>query len=125
MMQSCSPSPTLSIPPSLDSVEALRAVSDAFSLETTLGGLPHMEHTGYVVDTLEGSVEFSVFTNKGSTSVFRQAVYIVHGGGQISGTRFSAVDGIIRWFDGIDIVAVCVENRVAPEHSAPAALNDS
>ncbi|KAL2839278.1 Alpha/Beta hydrolase protein [Aspergillus pseudoustus] len=107
------------------SVEAIRAVSNAFSLDTALAGLPHMEHTEHVVKTLEGPVELSVFTNKGSTSTSRPAVYIVHGGGQISGTRFSAVDAIIRWFDGIDIVAVCVEYRVAPEHPAPAALNDS
>ncbi|KAL3456979.1 Alpha/Beta hydrolase protein [Aspergillus heterothallicus] len=108
-----------------ESVEAIRAVSNVFSLETALAGLPHMEHSGHVVKTLDGPVELSIFTNKGSTSPCRPAVYIVHGGGQISGTRFSAVDSIIRWFDGIDIVAVCVEYRVAPEHPAPAALNDS
>ncbi|KAJ5597610.1 hypothetical protein N7537_007694 [Penicillium hordei] len=71
------------------------------------------------------SVTLSVFTSKSFTNHSRPAVYIIHGGGQIAGDRFSAIDSLIRLFEGIDFVILSVEYRLALEHPAPAALNDS
>ncbi|KIX00580.1 uncharacterized protein Z518_09645 [Rhinocladiella mackenziei CBS 650.93] len=63
--------------------------------------------------------------SKTSTSTKRACVYNVHGGGQIAGNRFSALSWIASWFDGIDIVPITVEYRLAPEHHTPAAPNDA
>lgn len=106
-------------------IDKIRAVTSVFSAETVLAGVPHMQHAEYVADSLDGPVTLSVFTSKSSTNRSRPAVYIIHGGGQIAGNRFSATDSLIGFFEGIDIVAISVEYRLAPEHPAPAALNDS
>ncbi|CAI7670403.1 unnamed protein product [Penicillium crustosum] len=95
-----------------DTIDKIRAVTSTFSAETILTGIPHMQHAEYIADSLDGPVTLSVFTSKSSTNRSRPAVYIIHGGGQIAGDRFSAIDNIIRFFE-------------APEHPAPAALNDS
>ncbi|KAK4865093.1 hypothetical protein LT330_001716 [Penicillium expansum] len=108
-----------------DTIDKIRAVSCAFSAETVLAGVPHMQHTEYVADSSDGPVTLSVFSGMSSTNRSRPAVYIIHGGGQIAGNRFIALDSLIRFFEGIDIVAISVEYRLAPEHPAPAALNDS
>lgn len=108
-----------------DSIDKIRAVSSTLSAETVLAGVPHMERTEYVADPLDGPVTLSVFTSMSSTNRSRPAVYIIHVGGQVAGNRFSALDSVIRLFEGIDIVAISVEYRLAPEHPAPAALNDS
>ncbi|KAL3447609.1 Alpha/Beta hydrolase protein [Aspergillus insuetus] len=114
-------------------IESIRAVSNAFTLESVLAGVPHMQHKEYTIPALDAPVTLSVFspkdpstTSTSTTSTARPAVYIIHGGGQISGNRFSALDAIIRLFADIpDLVAIAVEYRLAPEHRAPAALNDS
>lgn len=108
-----------------DTIDKIQAVTPASSAETVLAGVPHMQHAEYIADSLDGPVTLSVFTNKSSTNRSRPAVYIIHGGGQIAGDRFTSLDSVIRLFEGIDIVAIAVEYRLAPEHPAPAALNDS
>ncbi|WYZ46844.1 hypothetical protein EsH8_IX_001069 [Colletotrichum jinshuiense] len=70
-------------------------------------------------------VILSVFKDKDSSSTNRPAVYYIHGGGQIAGNRFGALDICMQYAAGIDIVFVSVEYRVAPENPALAALKDS
>lgn len=106
-------------------IDKIRAVTSVFSAKTVLAGVPHMQHAEYVADSLDGPVTLSAFSSKSSTNRSRPAVYIIHGGGQIAGNRFSATDSLIGFFEGIDIVAISVEYRLAPEYPAPAALNDS
>ncbi|KAL2839656.1 Alpha/Beta hydrolase protein [Aspergillus pseudoustus] len=110
------------------SIDRIRAVSSAFTAESVLAGVPHMQHKEYTIPSLDAPVTLSVFSPKlavTSNTTKRPAVYIIHGGGQIAGNRFSALDSIIRFFADVpDIVAISVEYRLAPEHPAPAALND-
>ncbi|KAF4768289.1 hypothetical protein HAV15_002781 [Penicillium sp. str.  len=108
-----------------DTIDKIRAVTSTFSAETVLAGVPRMQHAEHVADSLDGPVTLSVFTSKSSTNRSRPAVYIIHGGGQIAGNRSSTTDSLMRFFEGIDIVAISVEYRLAPEHPATAALNDS
>ncbi|CAK7233767.1 hypothetical protein SBRCBS47491_008723 [Sporothrix bragantina] len=52
------------------------------------------------------------------------AVYFVHGGGLIAGTRFSDITPFFGWIKIHHIVFVSIEYRLAPEHPYPAGFND-
>jgi acetyl esterase/lipase len=51
--------------------------------------------------------------------------YHTHSGGMVFGNRNSGIGYIIDWVDSLDVVAVSVEYRLAPEHPDPAAIEDS
>ncbi|MFD1051046.1 alpha/beta hydrolase, partial [Kibdelosporangium lantanae] len=52
------------------------------------------------------------------------ALYSIHGGGMILGNRFFGVDGLIEDVLRFNAVGVSVEYRLAPEHPAPAGVED-
>ncbi|KAF7554674.1 hypothetical protein G7Z17_g2738 [Cylindrodendrum hubeiense] len=71
------------------------------------------------------TISLAVFTPKDSTKTNRPAFYFVHGGGQVSGNRFAALEAVMAYLDDVEAVFIAVEYRVAPEHRAPAALHDA
>ncbi|KAH6687380.1 Alpha/Beta hydrolase protein [Plectosphaerella plurivora] len=66
----------------------------------------------------------SVYQSESRSTADRPCFFFVHGGGQISGNRHAVLDTVMGYMDGIDVVTVTVEYRLAPEHPAPAGLND-
>ncbi|CAL9497127.1 Carboxylesterase NlhH [Actinosynnema sp. ALI-1.44] len=52
------------------------------------------------------------------------AIYSIHGGGMVLGNRFFGLDGLIADVLRFGAVGVSVEYRLAPEHPAPAAVED-
>jgi acetyl esterase/lipase len=52
------------------------------------------------------------------------AIFWIHGGGLVSGNRFMDAESTDRWSETHGAVVVSVEYRLAPEHPAPAAIND-
>jgi acetyl esterase/lipase len=51
-------------------------------------------------------------------------IYYIHGGGMISGSRFTGIGVVLDWVEVLDAVAFSVEYRLAPEHPYPAPLAD-
>lgn len=116
------------MPEGLD-LATIRGVSNDFGLERVLKAKPQYDHEDISVPGLnhgDDDVILAVFTPKNSTRTDRPVVYFVHGGGQVSGHRFVALEVIMDWVDDkTETVFVSVEYRVAPEHRAPAALHDT
>jgi acetyl esterase/lipase len=52
------------------------------------------------------------------------AMYAIHGGGMILGSRAGAAAGLIDWVQDHGVVVACVEYRLAPEHPHPAPVED-
>ncbi|GLZ42539.1 alpha/beta hydrolase [Actinokineospora sp. NBRC 105648] len=52
------------------------------------------------------------------------AIYSIHGGGMVLGNRYFGIDGLIEEALLFGALGVSVEYRLAPEHPAPAAVED-
>lgn len=51
-------------------------------------------------------------------------IYHIHGGGMVMGNRFIGADVLARWAVEHGAVCVSIEYRLAPEHRAPALVED-
>lgn len=114
--------------PEILDLKSMRRLADDFSADTILKARPDLSHTEHAIPGPEGndnSVLISIFESKTSTQASRPALYFIHGGGQVGGNRFAALNVLIDYFEKIDAVFVAVEYRIAPEHRAPAALHDA
>ncbi|MCP2266960.1 alpha/beta hydrolase [Promicromonospora thailandica] len=56
--------------------------------------------------------------------VLAPAVLWLHGGGMVMGDRFSQIDVPLDWLERFGAVVVTVDYRLAPEHPAPAGVED-
>ncbi|MFE6776258.1 alpha/beta hydrolase [Streptomyces sp. NPDC057702] len=54
----------------------------------------------------------------------RPGIYAIHGGGMILGNRFFGIAGLAEEVARFGVVAASVEYRLAPEHPAPAGVED-
>ncbi|WP_223645333.1 alpha/beta hydrolase [Corallococcus sp. EGB] len=68
-------------------------------------------------------IEVSVIARK-DHSVPGPAVFHIHGGGMVMGTRFAGAKALVDWALRHDAVCVTVEYRLAPEHPAPTLVED-
>ncbi|CCH29623.1 alpha/beta hydrolase [Actinosynnema sp. NPDC047251] len=68
-------------------------------------------------------VELTIIRPRGGV-VDAPAFYGIHGGGMVLGNRYFGIDGLIADVLRFNAVAVSVEYRLAPEHPAPAAVED-
>jgi acetyl esterase/lipase len=99
--------------------------SFVFNADTVLKDKPHLVHTEYSVPGPNNTtVCLSVFAPKQATSVPRPVLYHIHGGGMVSGDRFTGLTQAIDLLEGIDCVVVSVEHRLAPETRAPGPAED-
>lgn len=96
-----------------------------YNADTILKEKPHLIHTEYTIPGLDNNkIILSVFAPKKPTAASRPALYHIHGGGMISGDRFTAVTPVIDLLEGIDCIIVSVEHRLAPETRAPGPAED-
>ncbi|KAL3443171.1 Alpha/Beta hydrolase protein [Aspergillus insuetus] len=119
-------------PDNFSTLEAIRAQRNIFTIPNFLAKFPDLTHKEYTVPAAPDNsrspvIILSVLTPKTSPSPHspRPAIYNIHGGGQIAGTRFAGLEFIAAWYRNLDVVIITVEYRLAPEHPAPAALDDS
>ncbi|KAM5474586.1 hypothetical protein MauCBS54593_002162 [Microsporum audouinii] len=93
--------------------------------DTILKGAPHLKHTEHSVSGPDGNgVVLSVFAPKEPASATLPALYHMHGGGMVSGDRFTGVTELLHLLQGIECVVVSVEYRLAPETRAPGPAED-
>ncbi|KAI9151856.1 lipase [Paramyrothecium foliicola] len=96
-----------------------------YNSDTILQSAPHLQHKEHYVPGPDGnSVALAVFAPKEPTSPALPALYHVHGGGMVSGDRFTAVTELLALLQGMECVVVSVEYRLAPETRAPGPAED-
>lgn len=84
--------------------------------------LKHTEHSVSGPDN--NTITLSVFTPREPSKAALPALYHIHGGGMISGDRFTAVTPLIDLLADIECIVVTVEYRLAPETRAPGPAED-
>lgn len=65
----------------------------------------------------------SVIRKRGHTSP-GPGIYCIHGGGMVMGNRFAGMQPAVKWAIEHEAVCITVEYRLAPEHPAPAGVED-
>ncbi|KAH6867178.1 Alpha/Beta hydrolase protein [Thelonectria olida] len=96
-----------------------------YNADTILKEKPHLIHTEHFIPGPDNNtVILSVFTPKEPAKTARPALYHIHGGGMVSGDRFTAVTPVMDLLQDIDCVLVSVEHRLAPETRAPGPAED-
>ncbi len=71
-----------------------------------------------------GLIDVSSFTPPGMRRR-RAAILYVHGGGMVSGDRFSGMDFLASWAIAHDVVVVTADYRLAPEFPDPYPVEDT
>ncbi|KAE8159198.1 putative lipase/esterase [Aspergillus tamarii] len=85
-------------------------------------GLSHEERTFAGPDG--NQVTTSVFYREQPKSRQRPGMYFIHGGGMVTGNRFSTISWALQAVQELDVVCISVEYRLAPMHPDPAPLED-
>ncbi|GAB1202550.1 hypothetical protein APSETT445_001168 [Aspergillus pseudonomiae] len=110
-------------------LQAARRYSSTDSADAILEKFPHLAHVEYNVPAVKGlddhSSTLSIFRSKCPTDTKKSVLYYIHGGGQVSGTRFSGLDSVISLLpENENLVFATIEYRLAPEYRAPAGAYD-
>ncbi|MFY1828333.1 alpha/beta hydrolase [Myxococcus fulvus] len=106
----------------LEQLEHFRRLSDV--TREALIGDAQVDCVDHTLRGYQGAdIVCSVISRKGH-SVAGPAVYHIHGGGMVMGTRFAGARPLVDWALRHDAVCVSVEYRRAPEHPAPALVED-
>lgn len=111
----------------VDFLRTLASVSDdAFvtNADKILEAEPFRTHTEHSITGPDGNtIVLSLFKASDTTTPL-PAVYLIHGGGMVSGDRFGEVPSVLALLEDIDCILVSVEYRLAPETRAPGPAED-
>jgi acetyl esterase/lipase len=89
--------------------------------ESLLADRPYTDRE-VVIDGPAGEVVLAVFTPDGAPAT-APGIFWVHGGGMVTGTRWMAAE-VLDMAVAVGAVVTSVEYRLAPEHPAPAPVDD-
>lgn len=96
-----------------------------YNADTIMKVYPNLRHTPYsILGPVRNSVVLSIFTPNKPSSAKLPVFYHIHGGGMVSGDRFSGLAESIGFLGSIECVIISVEYRLAPETPAPGAAED-
>lgn len=96
-----------------------------YNADTITKAKPHLKHMEQsIAGPDNNTVILSVFAPKAPAAAALPGLYHIHGGGMISGDRFTAVTQLIDLLEDIECVVVTVEYRLAPETRAPRPAED-
>ena len=111
------------LPEELD-VSFLRSLDLDGNPEPIFKDNPHLTHHHHAVPGSGGhTIDLSILAPKSVTGAL-PALYYIHGGGMISGNRFSALSSLIDLVQDVPCVIASVEYRLAPETLAPGGAED-
>jgi acetyl esterase/lipase len=103
--------------------ERRNVMSAVMNRESTLTD-PSIVHERRTTTGPNGEVKLAILRRKASVGGSRPAIYYIHGGGMIFGSRFFGIDTTFEWIKQLDIVVISVEYRLAPEFPDPAPIED-
>ena len=105
-------------------IEQMRAASITSPIEELLAARPGVSHREERVPGYgEAELLVSIFTNR-SSPASAPGFFHTHGGGMISGNRFTGIEVLLDWVERFDGVCVSVEYRLAPEFGDPCPVED-
>jgi acetyl esterase/lipase len=105
----------------LESIGQMRGAQPASPDPYLAGG--HLIHHDRVFPGRDGS-ELTVAVFRRRAGGHGPGIFYIHGGGMISGNRFTGLAPVIEWAERFDAVVMSVEYRLAPEHPYPVPFED-
>ncbi|KAK4692710.1 acetyl esterase, partial [Lecanoromycetidae sp. Uapishka_2] len=121
---------TLKAPPNVtpEFISVLRA-RDIPNTDSLLAGQSDVTHQQRIIQGSAGDIILSIYSAAGSvshsqSSQRRPGILFIHGGGFVSGNRFSSVRNWFEYTKVANAVLISVEYRLAPECPGLAPLED-
>ena len=106
-----------------EDIPMLRAAKLTPDADELVEGRP-IEYAEHTVAGPAGDLTITVF-RRTDHSTAGPAFFFTHVGGLVFGDAFNGIVPLIEYVEQFDAVAVTVDYRLAPEHPAPAAAEDS
>ena len=113
------------LPPTItpEMIPILRSTSVTPPLEELIAG-HDVSHREVTIAGHEGAeIVLSIFSRTDHTGA-GPGIFHIHGGGMITGDRFTGIEVMIDWIERFDAVCVSIEYRLAPEFPDPYPVED-
>ncbi|KAF5671051.1 alpha beta hydrolase fold-3 [Fusarium circinatum] len=108
-----------------EQIPELRAGAGAlFTAKEAIVNNPSLSHREEIIQGPRGDITLSIFQDSKVAQDPKPCFYYIHGGGMIVGNRFLNVSRALELATEFNAVCVSVEYRLAPEHPAPAGVED-
>ncbi|PZS35206.1 MAG: hypothetical protein DLM58_04175 [Pseudonocardiales bacterium] len=113
--------PTLAI----EDIPRLRRSGDGkrHDLTEILAGTD-IDHAEYSIPAFDGASIIATVLRPPGLGFRCPGIYYLHGGGMVSGSRFSEADLFPDWITRFGVAVVTLEYRLAPEHPHPIPVED-
>lgn len=107
-----------------DMIPVLRSAPFTPPIADLVAGRP-LEHRDVEIEGPDGGRLTLAVIRPAERTPDAPVILYLHGGGMIIGDRFTGIAPVLDWVETHGAAAVSVEYRLAPEHPAPAAVEDA